>query len=667
MNTQNDTSSLVDLNPEQRAAVRHMDGPLLVLAGAGSGKTRVITRKIAWMVQACGIEARHIAAITFTNKAAREMKERVSQLLPGNTGRGLTVSTFHSLGLMILRQEAALLGFKPRFSVLDAADAQGILSGILQSTDAQSMRRAAGLISQWKNALLDPEAARVAAQDEAEGQIAHAYREYQATLRAYQAMDFDDLIRLPVALFAEHSEALSRWQNRLRYLLVDEYQDTNGAQYALLKLLAGPAGRFTAVGDDDQAIYAWRGADIENLRRLADDYRGLATIALTRNYRSAQRILEAANRLITHNPRLHEKRLWSELGIGEPIESVCCKDDRHEAESIALRLSAHRFERRTQWKDYAVLYRGNYQARLLEEALRSANIPYQLSGGQSFFDRAEIKDLVAWLRLIANADDDPAFIRAATTPRRGIGATTLEKLGQWSAERHCSMFEACFAEGIDLAPRQRAPLNEFTDFINRIAHRAEREPAGELINELLGAIGYEEWLMQADDERAAKRRWENVCEFRDWLAQKGEEDGKTLIDLTQTVSLMNLLEGREEAEPNAVRLSTLHAAKGLEYDHVYLAGVEEEMLPHRECLEGPRLEEERRLMYVGITRARKSLVLTWCKRRKRGGEWTDCEQSRFITEMDGGALRHAGNAGENADKSTGRQRLAGLKAMLSGQ
>ena len=660
-------SKLSDLNPEQREAVRHLDGPLLVLAGAGSGKTLVITRKIAWMVQDCEIEARHIAAITFTNKAAREMKERIGKLLVKGESRGLTVSTFHSLGLSILRQEATHLGYKPRFSILDAADAQAILSDILKAPAKDSLRQAVTAISNWKNALLDPEAALAAAADETERQLASAYRDYQATLRAYQAMDFDDLIHLPVTLFRQHPEALSRWQSRLRYLLVDEYQDTNGAQYALLRLLAGPMGRFTAVGDDDQAIYAWRGADIANLRRLGEDYPGLQTIALTRNYRSSQRILEAANQLITHNPRLHEKRLWSELGLGEPIEVIACRDDRAEAEGIALRISAHRFERQTRWSDYAVLYRGNYQGRLFEEALRGAGIPYVLSGGQSFFDRSEIKDILAYLRLIANPDDDPAFIRAATTPRRGIGVGTLERLGTWAAERQCSLFEAAFETGFEaqVNTRQLEPLREFVDYISRLGERALNEAAGPLLIEILTHIEYEAWLLESGDERSARQRWGNVCEFRDWITKKGETDDKGLIELTQTIALMNLLEGREEAEPNAVRLSTLHAAKGLEFPHVFLAGVEEETLPHRECMEDERLEEERRLMYVGITRAQKSLTITWCTRRKRAGDWQSCDPSRFLEEMDNGQLRHAGREAPAEAKEEGNRRLANLRALLN--
>ena len=660
-------ADLADLNPQQRRAVKYLDGPLLVLAGAGSGKTRVITRKIAYLVDECGIDARHIAAITFTNKAAREMRERVGELLPGKRGKGLTVSTFHSLGLQILRHEARRIGYKPRFSVLDAADAQQILADILKTSDKNSLRQAAATVSNWKNALLTPGGALNAAVDEAERQVALAYQSYQDTLRAYQAMDFDDLIRMTVLLFQEHPEALATWQGRLRYLLVDEYQDTNGAQYALLKLLAGSAGRFTAVGDDDQAIYAWRGADVENLRRLGQDYSSLAIIPLTQNYRSSQRILAAANSVIAHNPRLHEKSLWSEHGLGDHIELLQCRDDRHEAESVALRISAHKFEYRTRFDDYAILYRGNHQARLFEEALREAKIPYVLSGGQSFFDKAEIKDLCAYMRLIANPDDDPAFIRAATTPRRGVGVATLEKLGDHAGGRHISLYAAAFEAGFQTAmpPRQLEPLLTFCDFIGRTEERAEKEAAGPLLEELLAAIHYEEWLYDSEDERAARARWSNVREFVDWLSKKGEADGKNLIELSQTITLMNLLEGRTDEAPDAVRLSTLHAAKGLEYPYVYLVGVEEEILPHRECLEGPRLEEERRLMYVGITRAQRGLTITWCGKRRRGGEMATCEPSRFLNEIDQKEVKRSGAPQAGGEvREEGRRRLSALKAML---
>ncbi|WP_374347989.1 UvrD-helicase domain-containing protein, partial [Chitinimonas sp.] len=462
------------LNPPQQAAVRHLDGPLLVLAGAGSGKTRVITQKIAYLIGQAGYEARHIAAITFTNKAAREMQERVGHLMDASRLKGLTVSTFHSLGLMIARQEHAALGYKPRFSILDSADAYKIISDILATTDKNTIRDAISHISRLKNDFLDPDKALLAAQDEGELQLARVYRAYQDTLFAYQAVDFDDLIRLPVELFERESDILTRWQLRLRYLLIDEYQDTNICQYKLVKQLTGFHGKFTAVGDDDQSIYAWRGASVDNLRLLKEDFPKLEVIKLEQNYRSTSRILKAANAVIANNPKLFDKQLWSDLGVGDPINVVEMKDDEHEAESVAMRLLAHKFENRTKFSDYAILYRGNHQARVIEGQLRNHKIPYQISGGQSFFDKAEIKDVLAYLRLITNENDDPAFIRAVTTPKRGIGNVTLEKLGAFAAEKHKSLFEAVHLpsfEGV-VQTAQFEALQTFCGFINRIQIRA---------------------------------------------------------------------------------------------------------------------------------------------------------------------------------------------------
>lgn len=659
---------LSKLNPEQRDAARYLDGPLLVLAGAGSGKTRVITHKIAYLVRECGYAPQNIAAITFTNKAAREMQERVGELLEGQAGRGLTVSTFHSLGLTILRHEARTLGYKPQFSVFDSADAGKVISDIVQTTDKQLLRQTQSAISNWKNAGVTPSMALTNATTEAEMALARAYLAYCETLKAYQATDFDDLIGLPLQLFEQHAEIREKWQKRLRYLLVDEYQDTNDTQYRLLKLLAGAGGAFTAVGDDDQSIYAWRGAKVENLRQLKEDYRQLHLIKLEQNYRSTVRILKAANTLIANNPKLFEKRLWSELGTGEPIQVVPSKDDDHEAELVVTRMLAHKFESRTTYSDYAILYRSNHQARVFEQQLRNAKVPYTVSGGTSFFDRAEIKDVVAYLRLIANEDDDPAFIRAVTTPKRGIGAQTLERLGNYAAERHLSLFAASFEAGFaqQVATRHYELLIEFGQFINRQQARASKEPAGELLRDLLNSVGYEVYLYDQEEQRAAETKWKNVLDFVGWISRKGEEDEKTLIALTQTIALMNLLEGRDKDEIDAVRLSTLHAAKGLEFKHVYLVGVEEGILPHRESVELGNIEEERRLMYVGITRAQQTLTVSHCAKRKRGGEWVPADPSRFIAEM-GDDLRHFGRPGAETTpegRAEGSARLANLKALL---
>ena len=657
------------LNPQQREAIHYLDGPLLVLAGAGSGKTRVITQKIAYLVEECGFQPRNVAAITFTNKAAKEMQERIGKLLSRSTADQLQISTFHSLGVRILREEAKALGYKPRFSIFDSADCAGIIGDVAKTIDKGTLRRLQSIISNWKNGLISPEAARQLASNDHEVLAAHAYLSYEATLKAYQAMDFDDLIGLPVKLFNEHPEITEKWQNRLRYLLVDEYQDTNACQYQLLKLLTGVRAQFTAVGDDDQAIYGWRGADIENLKKLPNEFPALKVIKLEQNYRSTARILKAANNVIGHNEKLFDKKLWSELGHGDPVTVTACKDNEAEAESVIMRLQAHRFERRGKFKDYAILYRSNHLARLLETQLRNHKIPYLLSGGQSFFDKAEIKDITSYLRLLANEDDDPAFIRAATTPKRGIGAATLQVLGTYAGERHVSLFHAAFEEGFAhrVQPRQLEPLLEFCHFINRIQARAVAEPAQQVLPDLIKAIDYETYLYDQEEERTAQTRWGNVGEFTNWLNTKGEAEGKTLIDLTQSIALINMLDKQNDEDYDAVQLSTLHAAKGLEYRHVFLVGIEEGILPHRESLDPAKLEEERRLMYVGITRAQHSLHLSYCERRKQAREFVPAEASRFIAEMGTEDIRFSGGKlAVEPDKATGSARLDALKAMLSG-
>lgn len=668
------------LNQPQRDAVNYMDGPCLVLAGAGSGKTRVITQKIANLIEQHNYDAKHIAALTFTNKAALEMQERIAKLLrEPKQAKQLTVSTFHSLGVKILRQEARALGLKDRFSIMDSDDCFSLVQDLALTTDKQLIRRIQSTMSLWKNGLITPEQAIQQAKDEDEATAARIFRSYVATLSAYQAVDFDDLIRLPVELFRSNEEVRDKWQRRLRYLLVDEYQDTNTCQYELVKLLVTGLGKkpmFTAVGDDDQAIYAWRGATIENLKTLQVDFPDLRIIKLEQNYRSSTRILQAANAVIGNNPKLFDKALWSEHGLGDPVKVMGMQDDEQEAEQIAIMISAHRFERRAAYSDYAILYRGNHQSRVIEKALRKERIPYTISGGQSFFDRAEIKDIIAYLRLIANEDDDPAFIRAITTPKRGVGQATLEALGEFAGQWQCSLFEAVFKGGIEakLADRQLNPLREFCDFINRVEAHAHRPGhAAELLDDLMKEINYEGYLYDNFDDRAAQNKWQNVLDFTQWLKQKGSggKDGtgdhRSLLDLTQMVALMTMMEGKDE-EPDAVRMSTLHASKGLEFPHVFLVGVEEGILPHKGDPDAPielmaaRIEEERRLMYVGITRAQRSLHITWCKKRKRAGAPVHCDVSRFIKEM----KLDEGTAVPTEDEIiTPQTRLANLKALLS--
>lgn len=672
---------LNSLNSPQREAVKYLDGPLLVLAGAGSGKTRVITQKISYLIDEAGYSPKEIAAITFTNKAALEMRERVSKLMQGKSTKGLTIATFHSLGLQMLRAEANLLGYKPQFSILDSSDSFKIVADILATTDKQLLRKTQWQISAWKNAFINADQAKAQADEELTHAAAKVYQLYQQTLKAYQAVDFDDLIKLPVELFEQHEEALNKWQRKLQYLLIDEYQDTNACQYKLVKMLTGVRGQFTAVGDDDQAIYGWRGADVENLRQLTTDFSKLKVIKLEQNYRSTVRILRAANQVISNNPKLFEKKLWSELGTGDLIQVSAAMSEEHEAESVIMKLQAHKFEHRTYHKDYAILYRGNHQARVFEQQLRNHKIPYTISGGQSFFDKAEIKDLVSYLRLIANEDDDPAFIRAATTPKRGIGNTTLERLGEFASAHKLSLFAAAFESGFqnDIGHRQLEDLLNFCQYINKLQDRAVRDPAGEVLNDLLTTIQYEAFLYDSEEPRAAESKWTNVLDFIGWLTKKGEgstefgneSENKNLLELTQMVSLMSMLEGREDGEPDAVKLSTLHAAKGLEFGHVFLIGCEEGILPHRESIDlsavdPTKIEEERRLMYVGITRAQKSLNISWCKKRKRAGEIQMCEPSRFIGELPSDDVRHFGNPFNDpvVSKEHGKARMANIRAML---
>ncbi|STZ76131.1 DNA helicase Rep [Bergeriella denitrificans] len=659
------------LNPQQQAAVDYLGGPLLVLAGAGSGKTGVITQKIKHLITKVGYPAHQIAAITFTNKAAKEMQERVAKMLPKAQTRGLTICTFHSLGMRILREEAAHIGYKKNFSILDATDSAKIISELIGGSGKEAVFKAQHQISLWKNDLQTPEQALINAQNDWEHQTAQAYASYQATLESYQAVDFDDLIRLPALLLADNSEVRNKWQQRLRYLLVDECQDTNTCQFTLMKLLTGAEGMFTAVGDDDQSIYAWRGANMENLRKMQQDYPQMKIIKLEQNYRSTARILKIANKVIENNPKLFQKTLWSQFGMGEIVKVVACQNEQHEAEWVVSQIVKQKLVGgdKTQYADFAILYRGNHQARTFEEALRSARVPYRLSGGQSFFDKAEIKDVLSYIRLIANPSDDPAFLRAITTPKRGIGEATLGKLNAYAHGQECSLYEAAQSEEAlaQLNTANRSHLQAFMQMMEGYRARAESDEAGDVINDLLDEIGYEAHLLANEEGKAGEIKWRNVSDLTAWLARKGEEDGKTLLEIAQTIALMTLLEGKDEEETDAVKLSTLHASKGLEYPYVFLVGCEEGILPHSDSVEEGNVEEERRLMYVGITRAKRQLTLTHCIKRKRMGSWQFPEPSRFIDEMPPEDIKILGRKGGDpvVSKEEGRSNLASLRSMLA--
>lgn len=665
------------LNPQQHAAVRYIDGPCLVLAGAGSGKTGVITQKIAYLIEECEINPRNISAVTFTNKSAREMQTRVAKLLGKSKTKGLRVSTFHTLGLDIIRKELDNLPYKKGFSIYDNQDSLALIKELMKRAfsdpDGQT-DRVLWQISRWKNAFVLPEQAlHEANSDPLLTVAAHVYEQYNHHLRTYNAVDFDDLIMIPVLLFRDHPEVKERWQNQIRYLLVDEYQDTNATQYELVKLIVGQSANLTVVGDDDQSVYSWRGAQPENLELLKEDFPTLKVIKLEQNYRSTGCILQAANSLISNNPHVFEKNLWSDLGFGQPIRVLRTRHEDDEAEQVVAELNHHQFVNRTPHKDYAILYRGNHQSRVFERMLRENNIPYYLSGGRSFFAYSEIKDIMSYLRLIANPDDDNAFLRIANVPRREIGPTSLEKLSNFSTKYGHSLFAACFDQFLRESIGQRASTNlsEFASWIKDCALRCESESPVTIVKELIASIDYERWLTDTSkDEPEAMRRMDNVLELINWLERLAAKDPEAdLATLVAKLTLLDTLDrDNDENDENRVHLMTLHASKGLEFPHVYLVGVEEECLPHRASIEEDNIEEERRLAYVGITRARKTLTISFASKRKRYGEVVECQPSRFIDELPADLLQWSG-AGielpEEEKKARGNASLADLKSMLA--
>lgn len=633
------------LNPRQDEAVKYVSGPCLVLAGAGSGKTRVITNKIAYLVQQCGYKARNIAAVTFTNKAAREMKERVAQTLGKGESRGLMVSTFHTLGLNIIRREFKALGLKAGFSLFDDQDQLALLKELTEKQldgDKDLLRLLLSTISNWKNDMLTPPQAKAMAKGEQQQLFAHCFELYQKQMQSYNALDFDDLILLPVLLLRSNEEVRQRWQNRIRYLLVDEYQDTNTSQYELVKLLVGERGRLTVVGDDDQSIYSWRGAKPQNLVLLGEDFPSLKLIKLEQNYRSTSRILRAANILIANNPHVYQKALFSELAEGEKLKVILANNEDHEAERVTAEIIAHKFLNRTEYRDYAILYRGNHQSRLIEKSLTQNRVSYKLSGGTSFFARAEIKDIMAYLRVLVNPDDDNAFLRIVNTPKREIGPATLEKLGSYANMRGKSLFTASFELGLEqhLSGRGLENLRRFTEWLVAIADNAERGNTVEAVRALVRDIRYEDWLYETSaSPKAAEMRMKNVSDLYSWIVADLEGDNpdqqeKTLKEVVQRLTLRDMMErGEENDDSDAVQLMTLHASKGLEFPYVYLIGAEEGILPHQTSIDEENVEEERRLMYVGITRAQRELTFMVCKERRQFGELIKPTQSRFLDEL----------------------------------
>ena len=676
-------SSASQLNDKQLEAMKYVQGPLLVLAGAGSGKTSVITRKVAFLVQQCGIPAHRITAMTFTNKAAREMKERVGKLLSREEAKGLSVSTFHTFGLNLLRLELKNLPLKANFSILDADDCKRILMDLMQrdnlsgAESKELIAKAMKKISDWKNDLVLPEQAHSTCETVDDVQLAHLYQLYERNLRAYNAVDFDDLIVMPARLLQENAEVRDKWQNRVRYLLVDEYQDTNTAQYTLVKLLVGVMGQFTAVGDDDQSIYAWRGAKPENMALLKEDFHNLKVIKLEQNYRSTSRILKAANAVIENNSHIFDKKLWSDKGHGENIRVITCLNDDDEAERVVKDLITHKLMNGKNWKDYAILYRGNFQARVLETQLRQMQIPYKLSGGQSFFARAEIKDVMSYLRLIINPEDDSAFLRIINTPKRAIGPVTLEKLGLFSQENTLSLLTAASDQRLAMVlPKKAATqLHEFADFIATFTRELldDDEPVPK-VRQMINEAGYIDYIReQAATPAQEKTKLDSIeslySSIQNLLNRTDDVDEKNIESVIRKLVLLDMLEQQQEEEDtDKVNLLTLHAAKGLEFPYVYMIGLEEELLPHKNSIASETIEEERRLMYVGITRARQGLTLTLAEQRKNGGQMRQMTPSRFLDELPQDDLEWHGRKKKlapNVDpKEQAQQYLANLKALL---
>ena len=632
------------LNEAQESAVTYVSGPCLVLAGAGSGKTRVITNKIAHLVRNCDMPARYIAAVTFTNKAAREMKERVAQTLGKPEARGLKVSTFHTMGLTIIKTHVKDLGLKPGFSLFDDKDSFALLNDLTSDTldgDKDQLQLLQSCISNWKNDLILPDALLKSATSTGEREFAEAYKRYQDNLKAYNALDFDDLILLPTLLLKSSEAIRAKWQSKIRYLLVDEYQDTNTSQYELVKLLVGERARFTVVGDDDQSIYSWRGAKPQNLHLLQQDFPRLNVIKLQQNYRSSGRILHCANILIQNNPHLFDKTLFSELQYGEPLKVIEAKNEEHEGERVVAELLAHKFMNRTQFKDYAILYRGNHQSRIFEKLLMSNRIPYKISGGMSFFGRAEVKDVMAYLRLLVNQDDDNALLRIINTPGRGIGRATLEKLGNFANSLGVSMFEAATHPNLNSVLPDKAfhAVSSFSRWIVELSDNAERGNTADAVRTMIRTMGYEEWLYETSaSPKAAEMAMANVSTLFGWVNDMLEgndlDQPMTLTEVVNRLILRDMMErGEDDGEGDQVQLMTLHASKGLEFPIVFLVGMEEGLLPHQSSVDEDNVEEERRLAYVGITRAQRELIFSLAKERRQFGEVINPEPSRFLFEL----------------------------------
>ncbi|MDF1564841.1 MAG: UvrD-helicase domain-containing protein [Deltaproteobacteria bacterium] len=630
------------LNPPQLEAARHVDGPLLILAGAGSGKTRVITHRIAWLVEEAGIPPESILAVTFTNKAAAEMRERCEALM-GAPARRLWLSTFHAAGVRILREYGDRLGLPERFVIYDDSDQRALMRRILRDLgfdeDAFSPRDALARIDQAKGKGQGPSQMEIGHFDLVGERMREVYVSYQEELQRAGAVDFGDLLRLPVLLLREHADVKADFHARLRQVMVDEYQDTNVVQYALLKELVGPDTSVVVVGDDDQSIYRWRGADISNILSFERDFPGAKVVRLEQNYRSSQTILDAAHGVIRHARGRKPKKLWTDAGHGEPIKVIACGDEVEEARWVAA--TVERLSEEYPLPEIAIFYRVNAQSRVLEDALRAARLPYHIVRGRSFYERAEIKDLIAYLRLALSPDSDADLLRVINTPRRGIGKKTVETLLIAARQERTSAYRALVSPRLEgrLADRARAKLAAFHRLIDDLHHRAMEEQAPDVIvAAAIAASGYGDAL-RAEDSDESRERLENLDALLGAATERSGR-GASLADFLDEMALTSDADGQSQDE-HRISLMTLHAAKGLEFDAVVIVGMEERTFPHSRAFvvgetewDPEEMAEERRLCYVGFTRARKELVLTWARSRFLMGSRQVKRPSRFLEDIE---------------------------------
>ncbi len=661
-----------DLNPQQREAVLHQKGPLLILAGAGTGKTRVITARIACMI-ADGIPPDQLLAVTFTNKAANEMRERVTGMIEKDQAKKVTISTFHSLCVRVLRSGIDKLGYKKNFTIYDQSDQIGLLRKIIHRLAAKDEKLepnlAKNLISKAKNQSWgeppDPQSL-----------VGAVYLRYQEELKLLNAVDFDDLLLLGVRLLADHEDVRQQWQGRFRYLMVDEFQDTNRLQLEMVTLLAGNDHNVCVVGDDDQSIYGWRGAEVSNILEFESHFANPTVVKLEQNYRSTNRILNAANAVIRHNPRRRPKQLWSSSGDGDPIRVIPLKSDRDESEYVCDELAQRRREGGRPWEDFAILFRMNAQSRVFEEQLRKRKIPYRLIGGQSFYDRREVKDFIAYLNVILNGDDDISLLRIINMPARGIGDTTVARAVEMSSVQQSSVLNTLRSEEFlgMLSARARGAIENFTGLIDRYETRILEVMSDypQVAKDLLAEIDYFEALKKdCKTGEEALAREQNVKELINAMAEQKEKSSDGIRGFLDSLTLDQDREekDKEKQENRGVTLITLHAAKGLEFPEVYLVGVEEGILPHdRSKVEG-NLDEERRLFYVGITRAMRRLTLSHCNSRMRYGSAMPCQRSSFLKDLPEECVEQVDYEtwkSTPVDPEDAKQGLRDLMAKLSG-